>query len=213
MGFENGRLVRVTLEAQLGDRSEVNTFHYDLIDATAEPANSPQDLADRFRDDVRPNWAQLYRPRWTVLPVVVTEEVDPQHPTDPRSQWTSGDPIAGTSTGSTDLLPSATCIVASLLTAKIGRRFRGRIFLGGDRDEGEQSDGVWQSSILDYVNDTLLDSVPFQPDIAGGESTSTANLCVYSRTQRAQNLDPYAEHATSWLTRTSVRWRRKRADI
>jgi hypothetical protein len=203
----------VVLRATLGDRQEVNTFHYDLHDVTAEPANDPQTLADTFRDDVRSVWRQLYRPRWTLDPVLVVEEKDPQNPTDPRSAWTSGDPIPGTSSGTSVLLPSATCIVTSLLTDNIGRRFRGRNFWGGDATEGEQNDGAWQSSILDFINGTLLPAIPRQPDIQSGDSTSTANWCVYSRTQRAANLDPYASHITGVNTRTAVHWRRARAGI
>src|SRR5690349_6858349 len=192
-------LVRVTLKATLGDRTEVNTFHYDLVNVGAgADDNDPQSLADTFRDDVRPAWAQIYRPRWTIEPVEVVQEKDPQNPTAPRSSWTSGSAIAGTSSGSDQLLPSAMCIVAKLTTEHVGRRFRGRNFFGGDRGEGEQNDGVWDSSIITYIDEDLLGVVPQQPDISPPLSSSTARWCVYSRTQRAQDLDPYASAVTGW---------------
>lgn len=213
MGFENGKLVRVVLRATLGDRQEVNTFHYDLDDATGIEPNNPQTLADTFRDDVRGGWAQLYRPRWSIDPVEVVQEVDPQNPLAPRQSWTSGDTIAGTSAGSGDMLPSACTIVTKHTTASIGRRFRGRSFWGGDRGEDEQQDGVWAGpAILDYIA-TFIGTIPVEPDIAGPDSDATAKWCVYSRTQRAANLDPYASPITGHATRTTVFWQRRRQNI
>jgi hypothetical protein len=213
MGFENGKLVRVTLEATLGDRSEVNTFHYDLVDgALGATPNDPQTLADLFRDNVRPAWAARYRSRWTIAPVVVVMERDPLHPTDPRSEWSSGAAITGTRATGSDLLPSACAFVVSLKSDHIGRRFNGRLFLGGDQDEGAQSDGVWVAGAITEA-ESFVATIPRQPDLATGPSSSVANWCIYSRTQRAANLDPYASAITSHVNRAAVHWRRKRANI
>jgi hypothetical protein len=212
MGFENGKLVRVTLEAVAGAEHQVNTFHYDLIDATLQPANDPQSLADTFRDDVVPAFAQLYLAAWTIQPVVVVQEKDPLNPTAPRSEWTSGAPVAGTNTGTGDVLPHASCGIVSLLSANIGRRHRGRLFLGGSRHESEQNDGVWGAGTISGFQD-FVDAVPVQPDIAELGSDSTANWCVYSRTQRAANLDPYASHITGNIVRSEVHFLRSRANF
>ena len=139
----------------------------------------------------------------------MVDEFDPQNPTAPRSSWTSGSPTAGTRSTSGDLLPSFCCCVATLRTDHIGRRFRGRTFLGGSNSEDNQSNGDW--GILTFFA-TMMDAIPVQPDIASGDSTSTANWCVYSRTQRAANLDPYASHVQSYQLRTQVHSLRSRAN-
>jgi len=210
MGFENGKLVRVTLRASSGTQEQVNTFHYDLDDGTLGPANSPQDLADTFRDDVRPQLATLFRSSWSLDPVVVTEEKDPLDPTAPRSSWSSGAALAGTGTGSAELLPSFVSPLVSLRTDHIGRRFRGRLWLAGNPDEGWQAGGSWTSSIMTAFT-TIVNAVPMEPDIAGGSSDASAKWCVYSRTQRAANLDPYASAITSFIIRPVAHSLRRRA--
>lgn len=216
MGFENGRLVRVSLEAIVGGHSEVNTFHYDLDDGDLiDRDNRVQALADRFRDDVRPTWALLYRDDWQIQPVVVVEEFDPQNPTAARSSWTSGSPITGLQSGSDTLAPSGMCGVVQLRTASIGRRARGRLFLGGDvptaHVDGNGFGGTppWDTDVLQSV----VDAIPREPDIVLGSSGSSADWCVYSRTQRAADLDPYAPHITSATVLRQIHWRRKRAGI
>src|SRR6476661_1012729 len=152
MGFENGKLVRVTLRASNGVAEQVNTFHYDLDDGDLTVPNDPQSLADRFRDDVRPQIATLLRPNWTLDPVVVVEEKDPLHPLDPRGSWNSGAPLAGTGAGVADLLPSFTSPVVALKSDHIGRRFNGRLWLMSSPDEGWQNGGAWSASIMTAFN-------------------------------------------------------------
>lgn len=210
MGFENGKLVRVTLRAEAGDGEEqVNTFHYDLDDSGVGD-NDPQALADRFRDDVRPVWGSLYRSTWTLDPVVVTMEKDPQNPLAPRSQWTSGAATPGTNGGSDQLLPPGLAVVVALNTDLIGRRFRGRLWLSGSLQEADQNAGSFVSGYLTGIA-TIMAAVPHEPDICTGDCTgTTAKWCVYSRTQRAQNLDPYAVPITSDTVRTLVHNLRRR---
>jgi hypothetical protein len=174
-----------------------------------QPANDPQSLADAFRDDVIPLVAALFDSGWTIFPVVVQEEKDPLHPLDPRSEWTSGSPTAGTRTGVGDILPTAACPVASLLTANIGRRARGRMFLLGPISEGDQAAGTIGSTQLVKWQD-YLDAIPHQPDLATGTSDSVAHWCVYSRANRAANQDPYAPAVTSAVLHNKVHWLRSR---
>lgn len=75
--------------------------------------------------------------------------------------------------------------------------------------EIDQVAGVWQSSLLS-IWQNFLDAIPRQPDIQPGVSTSVANWCVYSRTNRAADVDPYASHVTGTVLRTAVRWLRSR---
>lgn len=210
VGFENGKLVRVTLRAvDTNGDEQVNTFHYDLIDDITG-SNSPQDLADRFRDDVRPAWIAHYRPNWTLDPVVVTEEKDPQNPSAPRSSWTSGDPAVGTRSTSGDILPRKMCAIATLRTDHIGRRYRGRNFIGGSNTEDNLTAGIWGDTYLAYLQ-AMIDNVPFEPDLATGDPLGvSAHWCVYSRTARALDQDPYASHITSATVRPEPHWLRRR---
>lgn len=209
MGFENGRLVRVALRATKGDAQEVTTLHYDLQD-TVIGDNDPQSLADLFRDDVLPLWGARFFGDWTIQPVTVTEEIDPRSPLDPRSQWTSGSPFSGTQVNDTDILPPGSTCVVKLLTGHVGRRFRGRIFVPGVYKETTQAGGLWSTALKDSI-DVLVDAIPREPDLAGPGVTASAHWCVYSRTQRAANLDPYASAVVSATVNPMVHFRRRRS--
>jgi hypothetical protein len=210
MGFENGSVWEVRLEATNGDDSQVNTFHYDADNASTTDGNDPQSLADAFRDDVRPVWGSLYSSAWTLQPVVVQDVKDPLHPLDPRSEWTSGAPTPGTGTTAGDLLPPNCNVLVHLATAHIGRRFNGRLWLGGSVEEADQANGVWASGYLGGIA-TILAAIPRQPDISPPLSPATCKWSVYSRTQRAANLDPYLSAITSATARTLVHTLRSRA--
>jgi hypothetical protein len=213
MGFENGKLVRVVVRAvdnASGDQ-QVNTFHYDLVNSNifGEAANDPQALADFYRDNVLGPFKALYINTWTIQPVVVAEEKDPQNPLAARSEWVSGTAAAGTRAGQTDYLPRAACAVAALTTNHIGKRYRGRTFLGGSTSEADQTGGIWQSGILALWN-AYLAAIPRQPDISTGNSTSTAIWGVYSRTNRAEDVDPYISPVQAATVRSQFRWLRSR---
>lgn len=208
VGFENGKLVRAVLSAERDVDTQLIGLHYDLQDELVQP-NDPQSLADTLRDDLRPALIAQFTSDWSIQPVVVTEVLDPQDPLAERSQWTSGSATPGTKTIATDRLPRAVCAVVTLRTDLIGRRFRGRNFIPGVFSEGDQADGLWTSSKLADLQN-LVDDIPIEPDIAGPGSSSTCNLCVYSRTQRAADRDPYAEHVTSLQLRTNLHWLRSR---
>lgn len=211
MGFENGHLLRVVLAADgPGGRNVVNVLHYDLEDAAIADTNDPQSLADAFRDDVIGPYAALFSSAWSVLPVVVEDEKDPLHPTAARAAWTSGTVVVGTRSIGSDELPPGLCGINKWLTEHIGRRFRGRMFMPGSIAENDQNAGVVGSSILGPW-ETLITAIPKQPDIAGPASQSTAKLCVYSRTQRAANLDPYASAVTGHVLRNKLHYLRSRA--
>jgi hypothetical protein len=215
VGFENGKLVKVILRATRGADQQVNTFHYDLIggwDPLLSNGNNPQALADTFRDDVRPGWAAWYGSDWSIQPVQVVDEIDPQNPGDPRSSWTSGSAIAGTSSGSGDQLPPNLAIVVKLTTALIGRRHTGRTWISGSRQESEQSYGQWVSGIVAGA-ETFMGTIPMEPDIQEGTGIGddSAHWCVYSRTARAADQDPYASAVTGFAVRDLVHTLRSRA--
>jgi hypothetical protein len=211
MGFENGSLARVVLRAELASNSITTVLHYDLQHALLEPAPSLQALADRIRDDVIPAWRACIIPDWTIQPVEVIDELDPLHPDANRTSVTSGSPQAGLrlAAPSAEIVPIEMCGMATLHTGRIGRSFRGRIFMPPLWSDNSMSDGVLSGA--QFVNyQGLVASIPLEPDIVTGGGTGTANLCVYSRTRRALNHDPYAQHVTSISLANTVRWLRSR---
>lgn len=210
MGFENGHLVRVAVEARATGVSSVNTLHYDLINVPGFGTNDVQQLADRIRDDVLPHFASLFTNDFQIQPVVVTDEVDPQDEHAPRQQWTSGAPQPGTRVITGDFLPFGCVGVSINKTDHIGRRYTGRSFVGGAFAESDQAGSVWGTGIVDLMNQYMA-SWPRQPDIVTGDSQSTANLCVYSRSQRLQSQNPYATHIRSTTVGNKVHFLRSRA--
>lgn len=210
MGFENGQLVRVALAAVATGIECVNTFHYDLKNDPGMSDNDPQQLADTIRADVLPHFAAMYSPDFQIHPVVVTDEKDPQNPTAPRGQWSSGTATPGTRAITGDFLPFGCVGVSINRTSSIGRRYTGRTFVGGAFAETDQAGSVWGSTIVDLMNQYMA-SIPRQPDVSGAGSTSTANFCVYSRSQRGEDRDPYASHVVSTVVGSRVHFLRSRA--
>jgi len=218
MGFENGRVLRVNLRATRSPSMEqVNTFHYDIHDSDLTLKCDPQKLADAFRDDVRPAFAALYSAAWQIEPVVIVEERDPQDPNAPRSEWVSGSAGVGGRALATESLPHAMCGVATLKTQHIGRRFTGRLFLGGELVEGDQSTGQWLPAITGLWT-TYLNAVPKSPDITDAVEVDRCLWSVYSRTQRTPDAahpageDPYLSKIVSMPIRPNVHWLRSRDD-
>lgn len=216
MGFENGTIARCVFRASTGQvgQEEVLTLHYDLAGNGLDPAPTLQDLADRLRDDVLPAYKALFINAWTIDPVVVIDEFDPQNPTKPRTGVTSGTSGLGTRTAPAgQQLAPAICTIVNLKTGLIGRRFRGRMFVGGSCYESDANGSTWETPVasnMAYLVAALVTAIPHEPDIVGGASTATADWCVYSRTQRAADLDPYAPHVTATIQDTQVRWLRSR---
>lgn len=216
MGFETGHILRVTLKASAPPSFlQVNTFHYDLDDSHVVPGvenkNDPQALADYFRDNVVTQFRALYTSAWTIDPVVVMDEKDPQNPNVGRGEWVSGSPLLGTRVVSGQGIPFAMCGVATLKTDAIGRRHTGRTFLGGHLTETDLNGNQWEDSIFSSWG-VYMTSIPKQPDIATGTSGAKADWCVYSRTQRGGDFDPYASHVQSATVHRRVHWLRSRDD-
>jgi hypothetical protein len=123
----------------------------------------------------------------------------------------SGVAQQGTRITAGELLPRATCAVATLKTSHIGRRHTGRIFIGSSFDESDQTDGVWLTgtghwtSLLGYV-----ESWPQSHTEGSGDFQSIFVRSVYSRTQRAELLPDYITPVVSVITHTKVHWLRSR---
>jgi len=210
MSFDNGKVVRVVLEAMGGPLDHVNVLHYDLNDGSIPgESNNPQDLADRFRDNVIPAYGALFGAGYTIQPVLVQEEKDPLDPNAPRSEWTSGVAHPGTRTPTTDELPPACCVVVKLVSDSIGRRYTGRMFISGESHEGDQASGQWTQAWINSIA-AFVNTIPHQPDIAGGAGTASAHWSVYSRTNRAQSQPHYMAHIQTYIIRTGVHWLRSR---
>jgi hypothetical protein len=215
MGFVDGHLARAVFSAINGHNQVVNVIHYDMHD-TSIPGSahtSLQSLADHLRDACMTPYKSLFPSNWVIQPIVVQDEIDPQHPGAVRNGAVSGAPANGLMDVPTsgNALPFELCAVATIHTGHIGRRFRGRMFLpplfSDDAITGQVVDG---SKRLSYQN--FLDSIPKQPDVVEGVDPidTVTNWSVYSRTNRAQGVDPYATPVTSYEVRPSVRFLRSR---
>lgn len=213
MGFENGHLARVALEASNGSQTVVNTLHYDLRGNTLDPAPGLQALADRLKDDLQAAYRTLFPTGWTIGPVVVADEIDPQDPFAVRGAVQSGSPVAGTggTIPTADQAPLEECVVATILTGNVGRRYRGRLFLPPIFDESKTSGGVLSSLYVSQYQ-SFVDDIPKAPDLITGVTTASAHWVVYSRTNRIQNRDPYATEVTSCVVRPRLRWLRSRGN-
>jgi hypothetical protein len=211
MGFEDGHIARCSLVAALGDNEVVNTLHYDMHDSTVDDSPTLQGLADRLADDLLGPWGALFPAAWTIQPVTVMDEKDPLAPLATRDGAVSGAPAAGTggTPTSTNKAPLEECVVATLRTAHIGRRFRGRMFLPPIFDEEATDNGILASGHASLYN-TFLAAIPREPDLVTGAGDGNAIWSVYSRTQRAANLDPYATRIDTVQLQTKLRWLRSR---
>lgn len=211
MSWETGRTLRVVLKAHAGTEEQVNVLHYDANDGGVANigANNPQSLADFFRDNVMNLVAANFTAGWSIDPVIVEEELDPKNPTAPRQAWTSGGILQGGKVASSDVLPSALCVVYRLDSDRIGRRYNGRLFAMGSRHEADQAAGSWTTTYLTdqgrYVN-----AIPHQPDISGPGSEATCNWAVYSRTNRSQGISTYLAHIQTPIVRSRLHWLRSR---
>lgn len=211
--FDGGNgIYRAVLQAthDVSGDTQVNTLHYQSRDATLDADdNDPQSLADALEAALFLDFAALYSDDWTIHPIVVVQERDPLAPDAPRSAYSAGSASFGDLVGTEDL-PRACCAVATLRSDAIGRRSTGRLFLGGSTGEGEQANGVWQSSALTRWQ-ALLDDIPREPDVAPAGSDARMSWCVYSRTARAAAAPNYAFDIVSTQLRSPVHWLRSRA--
>lgn len=213
MGFENGHLARVVLSAQNGRDQVVNVLHYNLEGDVVDPPASLQTLADRVKDDVIAAYRTLFPTGWTINPVVATDELDPQNPHAVRDSAQAGTSLTGTggTISAGDQAPYEECVVASLLTGHVGRRYRGRLFLPPIFDESK-TDGGQLSTLYVSQYQSFIDDIPKEPDLATGvHPGSRATWCVYSRRNREQNIDPYASPIIDAIVRPRLRWLRSRA--
>jgi hypothetical protein len=201
--FDDGQLVRAVFEAQhkASLTLNVNVLHYFAASNLADP----QVLADALADDPLTDFKALYSNEWTVSAIEVVDEKDPLNPTHPLTGVTSGTTGDGTRSRSGDKAPRPECAVVTVSTGLHGRRFRGRLFLGGDIRQADDADGVWLSG-QKAVWQTFIDAIPLTVE-AGADDW---HWIVYSRTERAANLPNYATPVTGTLLRDQVHWLRSR---
>jgi len=210
MGFENGDVFEVRVMTQdTAGHTMVNALHYDAIDAITGETNSGQALADFFRDHVTSHLTIFLNANWSVMPYVVTQVLDPQDKLAARTQWVSGVATPGVRGSASDPLPLQNCSFATLRTGHIGKRFRGRCFLPWPLLESDQQGGIIEADHKTAAQ-AYMDAIPRQPDVSGPLSPATCTWSVYSRTQRAQNRNPYLSAVTSAAMQNEVHVLRSR---
>lgn len=215
MGFENGKLAKAVFEARSGNLQIVNVVHYDLVGNALDPAASLQALATRLTTDCMGPFKALFDLNWEIQPIVVTQEKDPLNPDAVRTGATGGAGGTGTRTGvSGDKLPLFCSRVVTLKTAKIGRSFRGRMFVSGAMFESDSLSNQWvapSAGNFAFLADAFVNSFPLAPDLTVGPSTDSAKWCVYSKTRRARDQDDYANAITTKVPRPDIHSLRSRA--
>lgn len=212
MGFENGHLARVALVATIPGNEVVNTLHYDLVGDIADPAPTLQSLADRIADDCLDAYASLFPDGWLIHPVTVVDEIDPRNPGATRDGAIGGSsqPGSGATPSSDNMTPLELCAVATLRTAHIGRRFRGRMFMPPIFSEIYTVDGQLGGARR-IAYQSFLNTIPHEPDLVTGvHPLVSAKWVVYSRTQRIQDRDPYATPISDVRLNDKLHWLRSR---
>lgn len=213
--FDDGWLAKVTLEAKAGAYQVVNTLHYDLAGNFLDDAPSLQSLADRLNGDLLGPYRALFGSQWTISPITVVQEKDPLNPDAVRQGRTAGSGAAGTrSLGAGEGMPSFCCRVYKLATNKIGRSFRGRLFIGGSILESDTINETFLAPAAGNfasLADAFVNAIPLSPDLVFGPTTATAHWVVYSPTRRGRAQDDYATPVVTKVPRTLVHSLRSRA--
>jgi hypothetical protein len=211
VGFQDGQVIRVIMSATRIATSTkvVNSFVYDVHDATGSAGDPGQILADAFRDDVLTPFKALFTSAWGIASPIAEEVVDPLDPSAPRTGWNSTGGGVGSRSSASDFLPPGICGEAPVKSAFRGRRFNGRLFIPGSFTELDQADGVFTATPIALMQ-AYLDAVPRSPDVDTGLGERTADWSIFSRTQRVQGKDPYLVPVVSAVASSSTHFLRSR---
>jgi hypothetical protein len=104
--------------------------------------------------------------------------------------------------------------IYKLNTGKVGRSFRGRMFVSGTMFESDSAANDWlapAASNFAYLADQYVNAIPIEPDLVVGASTAQVQWVVYSPTRRGRGLDDYANKVTEKIPRSLVHSLRSRA--
>lgn len=193
----------------------VNTIHFadhasQWTGLTSSP--TPAAVADELATHLVAGYRTILLNEWTFDRIDVVTVPDPL---DPNAAATGGSHhvgLAGTRTGTDDELPIAVCGVAKLTTAKLGRSYRGRLFLPPIMDTQALDNGqikatsAYLSAAQGWCNDIL-------GSMGGGSAWSTLWIdtwhlvpVVYSRTRAMRGLSPAWESVTSITVPRGVHW-------
>lgn len=217
------RLYRCAFRYHEGGREMVNTFHLgvqleDLVTWGFTGAPSPEEVADEVSSHLTTKFRAILTTGAVLHDLTVMDEQDPLDPGAAREGHVKSLELAGTRAESNRDQPLEMCGVATLRTGKIGRSFRGRMFLPPVVSESAVTTttfttaGDYWLACIAFLND-------FIPSFGGGSVWSTlfidswhASPVVYSRTRRARGEDQWANVVDSFRLNRAPHWLRSRGE-
>lgn len=215
------RIYRVTARSTVQGQEVVNTWHVATDKGTSlwswplDTTASPQDVADHFDTKL----TALYRAMVTTDGLfhgwTVTDEHDPADPQKVPEAATKAVELAGTRSNTTGTeCPLELCGMARLSTGKGGRSFRGRSFLPPVVERAQITDqnlgsGSYWTACTAFITE-LTKGFADQSGWLTPWSSWDANIVVYSRHRRVQQLDTFIAPVKSASMDARAHWLRSR---
>lgn len=198
----------------------VNTLHVatstDVPTWIGGSAPDPEALATELNTRYTTKFRAMLTNSATLHDLTVQDELDPLNPSEAREGFVKSIELAGTRVESNRDQPNMLCAVATLQTGKIGRSFRGRMFLPPVVSESAVSTGTFTTA-GDYWLACIAFLKEIAPTFGGGSAFSSlwldtwhAKHVVYSRTRRAHGDDEWANDIVSYRLNKTPHWLRSR---
>lgn len=138
---------RLSVQMITGSNSQehVNVFHFAKRDSTVMTDQNMQDLIDDFKNNVMGSYRAMFYTDQTGINYFA-ETLTPE----PRTGVTNGGVWNGTRTPDTDWLPPFTSLRVSWDVGYLTRRWQGKTYIGGLREQ-DQASGLATQGIMDLV--------------------------------------------------------------
>lgn len=171
-----GDIWRISAVGTFLGQEYVNTFHFRMKTIAGTPLMAVEYLNTNLYDllvtqAISNQWSiTSWHARQLAVPAVVHDYIDN---------------IAGS--GSGDVLPPQSAMVVSLRSSLLGRRHRGRLYLGGWL-ESAQANGVFGTALVSAVGTYIDDMVAA---VGSGGSNADLEWGIWSRVNGGQDPGPY----------------------
>lgn len=148
------QVCRVSIEGYMDygliQQEYVNVMHWEYLPAEFYGIPEMNDLSTIYMDDLIPFLRNCYYSDTTVLTQLRLRQVTGEG----MLEVITPIGLSGTRTRDGDRLPPYSALVISLKTAYIGRRYRGRNYLGGFAEQDQQN-GLWEADTANLVQDYI----------------------------------------------------------
>lgn len=144
------QVCRVSIEGYMDfgliQQEYVNVMHWEYLPAEFYGMAEMSTLSEIYMDDLIPFLRNCYYSDTTIFTQLRLRQVTG----DGMLELITPIGLAGTRTRDGDRLPPYSALVISLKTAYIGRRYRGRNYLGGFAEQDQQN-GLWEADTANLV--------------------------------------------------------------